>query len=110
MVGMGVKPSSVRVYLVNGDCMISPEAKRIEKNSAPKDYIAVERADLGGRRPAPGDVVVAWWEEEQKMIVKRYKIEREGIVLSPTNPAHPNLVLDHEDSIQIIGRVIMRTG
>lgn len=96
----------MRVYLVNGDCMISPEVARVEKNIAPYDYIAVDT----GKRPRPGDVVVAYWPEEDKMVVKRFQVEREGIVLTPTAPGHPNVVLPHEDDLLIIGRVVMRTG
>jgi SOS-response transcriptional repressor LexA len=102
----GARARDIRVYLVNGDCMISPEAARVEKNIAPYDYIAVDT----GSKPRPGDVVVAWWPREDKMVVKRYQVEYEGIVLSPTNPAHPNLVLGHEDDLMILGRVVMRTG
>jgi SOS-response transcriptional repressor LexA len=106
LIKKGAKPKDVRVYLVNGDCMISPEAARVEKNIAPYDYIAVDT----GSRAVPGDVVVAYWPKEDKMVVKRYRIEAEGIVLSPVKPGHPNVLLDHEDSLMIIGRVVMRTG
>lgn len=106
LIAKGAKVKDVRVYLVNGDCMISPEAARVEKNIAPYDYIAVDT----GHRPRPGDVVVAYWPDEDKMVVKRFQIEREGIVLTPTAPGHPNVVLPHEDDLLIIGRVVMRTG
>ena len=105
----GVDPKHVRCYLVNGGCLTSGEAryKRDIKNG---DYIAVERHDLGGRRPQAGDTVLAYWEAEDKMVVKVYKIEREGIVLMPTNPAHPNIVLPHEQELMILGRVVLRLG
>ncbi len=102
----GADPRYVRIYLVNGDCMISDEARRLEKNIAPGDYIAVDTRS----RPQTGDVVVAWWPDEEKLVVKRYRVEREGIVLYPANPAHPNLVLSGEDDVFIIGRVIWRGG
>lgn len=104
--GKGADPEQVRVYLVNGDCMISSEAQRIEKNIAPGDYVAVDLQ----RQPQAGDVVVAWWPEEEKMVVKRYRIEGRNIVLYPANPAHPNLVLANEDDIYIIGSVVWRGG
>ena len=102
----GVKAKDVKVYLVNGDCLVSSEAQRAEKNIAPGDYIAVDT----GAHPVPGDVVVAYWPKEDKMVVKRYRVEADGIVLYPTKLGHPNIVLDHEDNLNIIGRVVMRTG
>ncbi len=102
----GADPEHVRIYLVNGDCMISDEARRLEKNIAPGDYIAVDTRS----RPQPGDVVVAWWPEEEKLVVKRFRVEKEGIVLYPANPSYPNLVLPAEDDVYIIGRVIWRGG
>ena len=102
----GADPDAVKVYLVNGDCMISNEAQRIQKNIAPGDYVAVDP----GRKPQPGDVVVAWWTEEDKMVVKRYKIEGKDIVLYPVNPAHPNLVLGNEEDVYILGTVVWRGG
>ena len=102
----GANPDTVKVYLVNGDCMISNEAQRIQKNIAPGDYVAVDSE----RKPQPGDVVVAWWPREDKMVVKRFKIEGKDIVLYPVNPAHPNLVLDREEDVFILGTVVWRGG
>ncbi len=102
----GADPATVKVYLVNGDCMISNEAQRIQKNIAPGDYVAVDSS----RKPQPGDVVVAWWPFEDKMVVKRFKIEGKDIVLYPVNPAHPNLVLDREEDVFVLGTVVWRGG
>ena len=102
----GADPENIQVYLVNGDCMISNEAQRIQKNIAPGDYVAVDRS----RKPQVGDVVVAWWPEEEKMVVKRYKIEGKDIVLYPVNPAHPNLVLAREEDVYLLGTVVWRGG
>lgn len=102
----GAEPDEVRVYRVNGDCMISSEAQRVQKNIAPGDYVAIDR----NRPPRPGDVVVAWWPAEEKMVVKRYRIEGKDIVLYPVNPAHPNLILADEDEVFILGPVIWRGG
>lgn len=102
----GVDPHNVRVYYVNGDCMISNEAQRTQKNIAPGDHVAIDTS----RRPQSGDVVVAWWPKEEKMVVKRFKIENQDIILYPVNPAHPNLVLESEDEVFILGTVIWRGG
>ena len=96
----------VIVYRVNGDCMVSAEARNIERNIVHGDNVAVDTR----RRPRPGDTVVAWWPDEQKMVVKRYRLERKGIVLYPLAPSAPALVLPHEDDVNVIGVVIWREG
>lgn len=106
LIEKGADPRHVIVYRVNGDCMVSTEAKLMEKNIVHGDHIAVDTR----RSPKPGDTVVAWWPDEQKLVVKRFRIEREGIVLYPLAPAQPALVLPHEDHANIIGVVIWRAG
>ncbi len=106
LVKKGADPKFVSVYLVNGDCMISEEARHTHKNIAPGDYVAVDTKN----KAKPGDIVVAWWAEEEKLVIKRFKIEREAVILYPTSPAHPPLVLKHEDDAKILGRVIWRGG
>lgn len=106
LIEKGADPRHVVVYRVNGDCMVSAEARNIERNIVHGDNVAVDTR----RRPAPGDTVVAWWPAEQKMVVKRYRVERQGIVLYPLAPAAPLLVLPHEDDVNIIGVVIWREG
>lgn len=102
----GADPRFVRVFRVNGDCMISEEARLIERNIVHGDHVAVDTR----RRPRTGETVVAWWPADRKLVVKRYKVEREGIVLYPLAPAAPTLVLPHEDDANIIGTVIWREG
>lgn len=102
----GVDRGSVIVYAINGDCMISAEARMVERNIVHGDYVAVDTR----RRPQPGDTVAAWWPEDRKLVIKRFKVEREGIVLYPASPGHPTLVLPHEDDVNIIGVVFWREG
>lgn len=102
----GANPRDVVVYRVNGDCMVSTEARQIERNIAHGDYVAVDTR----RRPQPGDTVVAWWAEDEKLVIKRFRVEREGIILYPMSPGHPTLVLPHEDEVNIIGVVVWREG
>ena len=102
----GADPRYVNVYRVNGDCMVSSEAQRLQKNIAHGDFIAVDTR----RRPKPGDTVVAWWPQEQKLVVKRFRVEEEGIVLFPLSAGHPTVVLKHEEDINVIGVVIWREG
>src|SRR5690625_3621973 len=102
----GVDVDSVVVYVINGDCMISAEARLVEKNIVHGDYVAVDTR----RRPQPGDTVAAWWPADRKLVIKRYRVEREGIILYPASPGHPTLVLPHEDDVNIIGVVFWREG
>src|SRR5690606_28740963 len=106
LIEKGADPRHVIVYRVNGDCMVSAEARNIERNIVHGDNVAVDTR----RRPRPGDTVVAWWPDEQKMVVKRYRLERKGIVLYPLAPSAPALVLPHEDDVNVIGVVIWREG
>lgn len=102
----GADPDSVRTYIVNGRCMISEEASRIEKNFAPGDYVAVDFQ----KGYEIGDVVVAWWVEEGAMVIKRYGVERDNIVLTPIAPGRPSLVLPSDHHVSIIGPVVWRGG
>jgi SOS-response transcriptional repressor LexA len=106
LIKKGADPNFVRVYLVNGDCMISEEARRSHKNIASGDYVAIDVKN----KAKSGDIVVAWWAEEEKLVIKRFKVEREQVILYPTSPAHPPLVLQHEDDAKILGRVVWRGG
>ncbi|MCS7219577.1 MAG: S24 family peptidase, partial [Thermus sp.] len=99
-------PQVVRVYKVNGDCMVSDEVRRMERNIAPGDYVFVDTS----RRPRPGDVVVAWWPAGEKMVLKRYRVEGQNIVLYPASPAHPVVVLPSEEDVNIVGVVVARFG
>lgn len=95
----------VKSYLVNGDCMITEEAKKAKKGIAHGDYIAVEI----GRAVEIGDVVVGWWVKKQKMIIKRFGIDKGRVVLYPANPVHPALEMDEDEFIPI-GKFLARTG
>jgi SOS-response transcriptional repressor LexA len=102
----GSDPARVRAYRVNGSCMVSEEARRMDKNYAHGDTIVVDP----DKAPSPGDVVVAWWEEKQMMVLKRFSVEREGIMLYPAAPGHPTVLLAHEDALAVLGPVIWRGG
>lgn len=102
----GANPSNIKCYRVNGDCLISLDATRAHKNVADGDVVAVDTQ----RGPEIGDLVVAWWGKEEKMIIKRYKIDIEGVVLYPARPGYPSVVLNSENEVKIIGTVIWREG
>lgn len=102
----GAAEETVRVYVINGSCMVSDEARRVEKNFAPGDYIAVDFS----KGYEIGDPVVAWWPDENVMVIKRYKVEGENIVLYPLSSSRPQMVLPDEDSVNILGPVVWRGG
>ena len=102
----GLQPKDVRAYIVNGNCMVTDSARRVEKNIAPKDYIFVDITN----RAQIGDVVVAWWPEEEKMIVKQLKVDRQGVVLYPFSTNHKPVLMPDDDALILLGRVIGRTG
>lgn len=102
----GADPRFVVVYRVNGDCMVSEEARLMERNIAHGDHVGVDTR----RKAEPGETVVAWWPADEKLVVKRFRVEREGILLYPLAPSRPTLVLPHEDDVNIIGPVIWREG
>lgn len=102
----GSDPRRVRAFKVAGSCMISAEARRVDKNYVEGDTIVVDPDKI----PVPGDVVVAWWEDEQVMVLKRFSYERESILLHPASPGRPTVVLPHEDLVAVLGPVIWRGG
>lgn len=106
LIRKGANLTRIRAYIVNGDCMISEGAKHMDKNLADGDIIIVDPS----KGYEDGDTVVAWWPEQEKMVVKRYRFERENIHLIPTRPGRPSVVLAHEDQLMIIGPVVWRGG
>lgn len=106
LIRKGANLSRLRAYVVNGDCMISSGAKHMDKNLADGDTIIVDPS----KGYQDGDMVVAWWPDEEKMVVKRFRFEQENILLIPARPGHPTVVLEHEDQLMIIGPVVWRGG
>lgn len=102
----GASVDTTRAYIVNGRCMISPEAMRVERTYAPGDYVAVDIS----KGYEPGDIVVAWWDDREMLVIKRYAYERENIALVPIAPGYPSIVLPSEDDLHILGPVVWRGG
>lgn len=102
----GSSVDNIRVFIINGSCMVSDEVRRIEKNYAPGDYIAVDT-----QRPAlPGDVVVAWWDEQHAMLIKRLLVDRENVVLRPLSSQHQSVILPNAADLHVVGPVVWRGG
>ena len=100
----GANLKNVKAYLVNGDCMISEETRKV-RDIAHGDYIAVEV----GRPANPGDIVVGYWVRKKKLIIKRFGIENGSVVLYPSNPNHPVLTME-EGEFHYIGKFLARSG
>lgn len=102
----GANLDAVRTFVVNGRCMISPEAMKVDRTYAPGDYVACDTS----KQPDVGDVVVAWWDERDLLVIKRYGVEQQGIVLTPIAPGHPSVVLPEDAHVNILGPVVWRGG
>lgn len=103
---MGVRPENVRVYAVNGDCMVSQSVRGMGQSIAPGDRVAVDTA----RIPRAGDVVVAWDGVNEVLLIKRYKEEGEHVVFYPARYGVPPVVRHRDDPVRIIGPVVWRGG
>ena len=97
---------NVRVFHVHGSCMVSDEVKRIEKNYASGDYVAVDTQ----RAPKPGEVVVAWLDEPKTLVIKRWRVDAENVLFHPLSNARPSVRVRDVSEAQIIGPVIWRGG
>ncbi len=103
----GIDPVCVRVYRVNGDCMVSESARGLTMNICSGDKIAV---DISQRIVNNNDVIAAYWRPGDKLVVKRYVEAGDHIVLKPTSPTHPPLIAQNNDDFEIIGKVVWRGG
>lgn len=103
---LGVHPENVRVYAVNGDCMVSESVRAMGQSIAPGDRVAVDT----GRMPRAGDVVVAWDGLNEVLLIKRYQEEGEHIVFYPARRSVPPVVRRRDDPVKIIGPVVWRGG
>jgi len=106
LIRKGVLRENVRVFHVNGACMVSDEVKRVEKNYAPGDYVAVDT----DRAPEAGDVVVAWLSDRELMVIKRWGVDRENVTLHPLSRSRPAIRVSDLSAARIIGPVIWRGG
>jgi transcriptional regulator with XRE-family HTH domain len=103
----GSQKDNIRVYLANGDCMVSDGVRKSGKNIGHHDFIAVDT-----QRPAVADdIVVAWDSRNQKMLVKLISEDEAGesIVFYPLNSAYPPIVRSR-DEIHVFGVVVWRGG
>ena len=102
----GSQVDNVRVFKVDGSCMVSDEARRVEKNYAPGDFIAVDIDKV----PQPGDVVVAWWAERELLILKRFVFDEDEVMLHPLATNRPPVRLPASSETRLLGPVVWRGG
>jgi SOS-response transcriptional repressor LexA len=102
----GLDKNEVRLFKVNGDCMISEAVRVSRKNIAPGDLIAVSSA----MRPEPGSVVAVWWPKEEKLIIKMWRREGDGGVLYPANPNYVAVQVSDDEPVDFVGVVFWRGG
>jgi transcriptional regulator with XRE-family HTH domain len=96
----------VRVFKVDGGCVVSDEVRRNDKSYSPGDYVAVDVSGL----PQVGDVVAAWWNERELMVIKRFGVDREQVVLHPLSGSRATIVLPDAGATRLVGSVIWRGG
>lgn len=102
----GASPEGIVVYLVNGDCMVSEGVRGLPQSIAPGDKVAVDTR----RMPRAGDVVVAWDDKADKLLIKRFREEGEHIIFYPARHSVPPVVRHRDDPLKIIGPVVWRGG
>lgn len=102
----GIDPQHFRVFRVDENCLISTEARVPDKGVAFGDHIGVDTR----RRARVGDVVVAWWEAEKKLVVKRHGIERENVGLYPLAPGESSRLLPTDQDLKVLGCLTWRAG
>lgn len=102
----GANPEGIVVYVVNGDCMVSEGVRGLAQSIAPGDKVAVDTR----RMPKTGDVVVAWDDKQDKLLIKRFREEGEHIIFYPARHNVPPIVRHRDDPLKIIGPVVWRGG
>jgi transcriptional regulator with XRE-family HTH domain len=106
LVRHGTLRENVRVFQVTDAFLVSDEVRRIERTFAVGDYLAVDT----GRAPAPGDVVAAWYEGRQAIMLTRHLVDAGAIPLHGLGNARAVVYDDREDSAQFLGSVVWRGG
>lgn len=101
-----VKADDVRVYYLDGDCLVSDEAQRVSRSFAVGDYVAV----CTTRTPNVGEVVATWCNHRRTMVFQRWGVD--GVSTSLRTLADrrvPPVVVDVTTAL-VLGPVIWRGG
>lgn len=99
-------PEYVDMYLANGSCVISDEAKRVEKPVVAMDAFAVDKHN----EPKRGSVAACWWADKRLIALIRHQVDEDGVLLHSFDPLVPPVRLPKLTDLKVIGRVIWRGG
>lgn len=101
-----VKAADVRVYYLDGECLISDEASRVSKPFSTGDYVAVDTK----RTPDLGEVVATWCPVHETIVFQRFGIDGTNTTLRVlADRRSPPVVADTSDAL-VLGAVIWRGG
>ncbi len=96
----------VDLYYADGSCVISDEAKRVEKPVIATDTFAVDKYN----KPKRGAVAACWWADKSLIALIRHQVDEDGVLLHSFDPLIPPLKLPKLTDLKIIGRVFWRGG
>lgn len=106
LVRAGAKIDSVRVYHLDGECLVSEEAQRVSKSFAVGDYVAID----SDRKPTPGEVVACWCEVNNVMLFQRWGVDGDDTMLRALANRREPAVVWNLSGTRVLGPVIWRGG
>lgn len=99
-------PQRVRVFLAQDNCLLSQSVRTSSKGVNVGDYVAFEME----RSPKADDIIVAFDEETQKLILKREVETDTFVILYPLAGSEPPIVEMENSKSDPLGVVIWRGG
>lgn len=106
LIRAGAKVESVRVFHLDGECLVSEEAQRISKSFVVGDYVAID----SDREPAPGEVVAAWCNVSRSMVFLRWGVDVGETTLRALSDRRQPAVVGDARNTRVLGPVIWRGG
>lgn len=100
------KAEHVRVYYLDGGCMISEEAARVSKSFTIGDYVAIDTS----RTPTLGDVVATWCNDRATIVFQRWGIDGTATTLRPVADRRVLPVVVDTTGARVLGAVVWRGG
>jgi transcriptional regulator with XRE-family HTH domain len=106
LVRAGAKVDNVRVFHLDGECLVSEEAQRVSKSFVVGDYVAID----SDREPEPGEVVASWCEVTNAMVFLRWGIDVGETTLRALSKRREPPVVGNAQNTRLLGPVIWRGG
>jgi transcriptional regulator with XRE-family HTH domain len=106
LIRRGVLRENVRVFHLDGRCLVSDEVKRVEKAFAPGDYVAIDTT----RQPEGGEVVMAWCETTKSALFKRWLIDEGDVTFHPLSGIKGSMTVYGTCTSRLLGPVVWRGG